>query len=419
PNEELPAARNHLVSPIHDRLTAHNAVWGASFGLEVPLWFQKPGLPAEEHVTFRRSNAFAMVAEEVAAVRERVGLFETTGYAKYEFSGPGARAFLDLLLPNHIPAAGRLALSPMLNRQGKLIGDFTVGALASKHGEERFVVFGSGTAQRYHERWFRQEMATAAVDDAGDRSVTLRVWGNELCGLSIAGPNARALLAGLVDVDVSNDAFAFLDLRDTWVGSVPAIVGRISFTGDLGYEIWCAASYQQQLFDTIMNEGRPHGIRLFGGRALDSMRLDKGWGAWATEYRPIYDPVEANMGWMVRLGDDKGDFIGRDAAVAATAAGPQRRLVLFEMDAGDGDTAADCIGNEPIWHGDGDEARVVGWVTSGGYAHHSRMSIAMGYVPAVLAEETDGWHIEVIGDLRTATRLKEPPFDPAGARMRA
>ena len=413
PNEELPAARKHIVSPIHDRLDRLNAVWGAAYGLEVPLWFQEPGRPAVEEVTFRRSNAFPVVAAEVAAVRERVGLFETTGYAKYEFTGPGARGFLDHLLPNHVPPAGRLALSPMLNRQGRLIGDFTVGALASKLGEERFFVFGSGVAQRYHERWFRQEMAAAGVDHGGDGSVSLRVCGYEMTGLSIAGPNARAVLAGLADLDVSNGEFPFLDFRDTWVGSVPALVGRISFTGDLGYEIWCDGSYQQQLFDALVEAGDGHGMRPFGARALDSMRLDKGWGAWATEYRPIYDPFEANMGWMIRLG--KGDFVGRDAAVAAKEAGPARRLVLFEVDVAVGEDAADCVGNEPIWHGD----EVVGWVTSGGYAHHSGRSIAMGYVTSELAEDIEGWRIEVIGDLRPATRLTEPPFDPAGARMRS
>lgn len=405
PNEELPEGRDHMVSPIHGRLDDLNAVWGASYGLEVPLWFQTEG-KAEETVTFRRSNAFDVVAEEVAAVRRGVGIFETTGYAKYEITGPGARAWLDHLLTNTIPKPGRLALSPMLNRQGKLIGDFTVGTLADALGTERFMIFGSGSAQQYHERWFRQEMPD-------DGSVHLRVCGNELTGLSIAGPNARAVIAELTDFDVSNEAFGFLDFRDSYVGSVPAMIGRVTFTGDLGYEIWCAASFQPQLFDALMAAGADHGITMFGGRALDSMRFDKGWGSWATEYRPIYDPYEANMGWMVKL--DKGDFIGRDAARAAKAGGPERKLVTFAMDAGTGDDAADCIGNEPVWH----DGAVVGWITSGGYAHHSKMSMALGYVPTEFAASDGPWEIEVVGVMRTATRLDEPPFDPTGSRMRS
>ncbi|MFT4774176.1 MAG: dimethylglycine dehydrogenase [Candidatus Azotimanducaceae bacterium] len=416
PNEELPDAREHMQSPIHDRLDSHNAVWGASYGLEVALWFQTHG-KAEETVTFRRSNAFDVVAEEVSAVRNGVGMFETTGYAKYEVTGTGARAWLDGLLTNNIPPAGRLALTPMLNHQGKIIGDFTVGCLTNALGDERFMIFGSGAAQQYHERWFREQLRVASPA-GGD--VSLRVCGNELTGLSIAGPNARAVLDELTDFDVSNDEFGFLDFRQTWVGSVPCMVGRVTFTGDLGYEIWCAASFQQQLFDTLFEAGRPHGMRLFGLRALDSMRLDKGWGSWGTEYRPIYDPYEANMGWMVRLGDEaKGDFVGRDAAEAAKQTGPKRKLVLFEMDAGTGDEAADCIGNEPIWHNGPDGNTVVGWVTSGGYAHHSEKSIAMGYVPAVHAASDGPWEIEVVGVMRSATRLTEAPFDPSGARMRS
>jgi dimethylglycine dehydrogenase len=409
PNEELPAARDHMQSPIHDRLDARNAVWGASYGLEVPLWFQRDGEEPIEEVTFRRSNAFDVVADEVAAVRNGVGVFETTSYAKYEITGPGARAWLDRLLANRIPAPGRLALSPMLNRQGRIIGDFTVGTLADALGIERFLVFGSGSAQHYHERWFVEQLP-----DNG--SVHVRTCGNELTGLSIAGPASRAVLAELCDIDVSNEGLAFLDFRDTWVGSVPCLVGRVSFTGDLGYELWCSASFQQQLFDAVMAAGVEHGIRPFGGRALDSMRLDKLWGAWATEYRPIYDPFEANMGWMVRVDDaDKGDFIGRAAAVVAKAAGAARRLVAFELDAGTGGDAADCIGNEPIWHGD----EVVGWITSGGYAHHSSMSIGLGYVPVERATSDGPWEIEVVGVRRAARLLAEPPFDPAGTRMRS
>jgi len=416
PNEELPDAREHMQSPIHDRLESHNAVWGASYGLEVALWFQTHG-KAEENVTFRRSNAFDVVADEVAAVRNGVGIFETTGYAKYEVTGTGARAWLDGLLTNNIPPAGRLALTPMLNHQGKIIGDFTVGCLTDALGDERFMIFGSGAAQQYHERWFREQLRVASPA-GGD--VSLRVCGNELTGLSIAGPNARVVLDELTDFDVSNDEFGFLDFRQTWVGSVPCMVGRVTFTGDLGYEIWCAASFQQQLFDTLSEAGRPHRMRLFGLRALDSMRLDKGWGSWGTEYRPIYDPYEANMGWMVRLGDEsKSDFVGRNAAEAAKQAGPKRKLVLFEMDAGTGDEAADCIGNEPIWHNGPDGNAVVGWVTSGGYAHHSEKSIAMGYVPAVHATSDGPWEIEVLGVMRSATRLTEAPFDPSGARMRS
>ena len=416
PNEELPEGRPLVKSPLFDRQQAAHAVWGASYGLEVPLWFQEPGLPTEETVTFRRSNAWDRVAEECRTVREAVGLYETSGFAKFEVTGPGARDWLDHLMTNAIPRNGRLALTPMLNHQAKVIGDLTVGALpgaglgatgvagddVESGADERFVIFGSGVAERYYERWFTAHLPP-------DGSVRYRTLGRGLGGLSIAGPRARDVLSVLVDTDVSAEAFRFLDLREMYVDMIPALVARITFTGDLGYEIWVPAEYLTLLHDLLMEVGEPHGMGRFGGRALDSMRFEKSFGAWATEYRPIYDPYEAGMGWMVKL--EKGDFIGRGAAEAIAEAGPDRRLVFFRVDADD----ADCIGDEPIWH----DGEVVGWVTSGGYAHHSQASVAMGYVPADRSEAISDWEVEIVGVRRTATRLDEPIFDATGSRMRS
>ncbi len=404
PNEELPAGRPLFTSPIHGRLTDANAVWGAYYGLETAMWFQRPGQDPVEDVTFRRSNAFEVVADEVRAVREGVGMIETTGFAKHEFTGSAARTFLDRVMANRIPAEGRMALTPMLNHQGMLIGDFTVAALPTELGDdERFLVLGSGIADGYHERWFRDHLT-----DFGD-GVTYRSRGNELTGLSIAGPSSRALLASVAEEDVSGDAFRFLDICPMSLAMVPALVGRITFTGDLGYEIWVPASLQARLFDMLTEAGAEHGIRLFGLNALNSMRFDKNFGGWATEYRPIYTPWEARMDRFVKL--DKGDFIGREAAAASHAAGPDRLLTAFTVDVDD----ADVIGNEPIWH----NGEVVGWVTSGGYAHWSRASCALGYVPTHLADADDDFEIEVVGVRRPANRIAEPLFDPTGSRMRS
>ena len=413
PNEELPAGRPLHTSAIHDQLDAANAVWGASYGLEYPLWFQRPGAEGVEQVTFHRSNAFDVVAEEVHATRTGVGLLETTGFAKHEFTGPGARAFLERTMANRIPEPGRMALTPMLNHQGMLIGDFTVATISTttdptngSEGPERFLVFGSGAAEGHHERWFRSQLP-----HTGDR-VAYRPLSHEMAGLSISGPAARQVLASLTDMDVSNDSFRFLDVRRMDLGMVPALVARISFTGDLGYEFWVPASLQQRLFQLLTEAGEPHGMRLFGLRALDSMRFDKGFGAWASEYRPVYTPWEARMDRFVKL--DKGDFIGREAAAASLAAGPERRLCLLDVDV-DG---ADALGDEPIWH----DGEVVGWVTSGGYAHWSEVSCALGYLPVALTgtdSPSTGFEVEVLGVRRAATRLDEPLFDPSGSRMRS
>lgn len=403
PNEELPAARPLLTSPIYDRLDAAHAVWGASYGLEHALWFAEPGQERVETPTLRRSNAWCRVAEESRAVRDTVGMIETTNFAKYEFAGPGARRFLDRLLAGTIPGVGRIALSPMLGERGQIIGDFTVAALPATDGAgERFMLFGSGVAERYHERWFDAHLPY-------DDTVSYRSFGPNLCGLSIAGPAARELLASLAHADVSADGFGFLHIRRIDVGMVPALVGRISFTGDLGYELWVEPAYQARLFDELMAAGRSYDLRLFGARALNSLRLEKSYGSWATEYRPIYDPFEAGLGPFVKLG--KGAFIGRDAAARIRADGPKRRLVSFTVDADE----ADVIGDEPIWH----DGTVVGWVTSGGYAHASKASVALGYVPTPLATADDGFEIEVVGVRRPATRLDACLFDPEGSRMRA
>ena len=400
PNEELPAGRPLYTSPIHERLTEANAVWGASYGLENALWFQEKGKEPIEDVTFKRSNAFGLVGEEVRAVREKVGLMETTGFAKHEFSGSGAREFLEKLVTNKVPSAGRLTLAPMLNEKGMLIGDFTIATLADPFTEEeRFLIFGSGVAEGYHHRWFTSHLPS-------DGSVSYRVLSHEMTGLSIAGPLARDVLASLVEEDVSNEAFRFLDIRPMNVGMVPAIVGRISFSGDLGYEFWVPASLQASLFDLLVQAGEPHGMKLFGLHALNSLRFDKNFGGWATEYRPIYNPWEAGLEHFVKL--DKGDFIGREAALAAKEKGVERKLTAFTIDTED----ADAVGDEPIWV----NGEVVGWVTSGGYAHWSQASCALGYVPV----NTEGtFEIEILGKKRLATPLDEPLFDPSGSKMRS
>ncbi len=400
PNEELPAGRPLYTSPIHERLTEANAVWGASYGLENALWFQEKGKEPIEDVTFKRSNAFGLVGEEVRAVREKVGLMETTGFAKHEFSGSGAREFLEKLVTNKVPSAGRLTLAPMLNEKGMLIGDFTIATLADPFTEEeRFLIFGSGVAEGYHHRWFTSHLPS-------DGSVSYRVLSHEMTGLSIAGPLARDVLTSLVEEDVSNEAFRFLDIRPMNVGMVPAIVGRISFSGDLGYEFWVPASLQASLFDLLVQAGEPHGMKLFGLHALNSLRFDKNFGGWATEYRPIYNPWEAGLEHFVKL--DKGDFIGREAALAAKEKGVERKLTAFTIDTED----ADAVGDEPIWV----NGEVVGWVTSGGYAHWSQASCALGYVPV----NTEGtFEIEILGKKRLATPLDEPLFDPSGSKMRS
>jgi dimethylglycine dehydrogenase len=362
--------------------------------MEHALWFAPPGSPPIEDITFRRSNAHPHVAAEVAAVRGGVGMIEISTYGKFEVEGHASAPWLSRMLANGLPAIGRIALSPMLNPAGRLIGDFTVARLA----EDRFFLVGTMAAERFYERWFEAHLP--------DRGVRIQAAATAWTGLSLAGPRARDVLQLLVRQDLAS--FPFLSFARMDVGMAPAMVGRISFTGDLGYEIWVRPDYQRYLYDLLMDAGAPLGLRLFGARALNAMRLEKHFGSWAREYRPIYTPIEAGLGRFVAW--DKPDFVGRDAALAARIDGGRLRLCAFAVDASD----ADAIGDEPIWH----RGNTVGWVTSGGFGHTVGTSLALGYVPRALAAERDGFEIEIIGERRPARRLPAPLFDPTGARMR-
>ncbi|NVD39661.1 GcvT family protein [Ensifer sp. HO-A22] len=397
PNEELPAGRPLLTTPIYDRLKAAGAVFGASYGLETPLWFAPPGV--EDHFSWHRSTDFDTVGDEARAVRASVGLMETSGFAKYEIKGAGAEAWLDRMLACRIPAQGRMSLAPMLKDDGKLIGDFTLAKL----DEQDFLLIGSGIAEDYHMRWFEAHLPD-------DGSVSIRPLKLELIGLSIAGPKARDVLAALTHLDVGDRAFAFMDIRRMDLGMAPVIVGRVSYTGDLGYEIWTKPEYQRYLFDLILEKGAAFGIRLFGLRALNALRLEKSFGSWSREYRPLYGPLEAGLGRFVALGKP-ADFIGKAAAAAEKMEGGHLRLRTFLLETRD----ADVIGDEPIYF----NGAVRGWVTSGGYAHASGVSVALGYVPKEIADQETGWAVELLGEILTARLQPYPLFDANGERMRA
>ncbi len=451
PNEFLPAARNVATSPIFDLLSARNAVFGDGFGLEAPLWFAPAGAEPVEEVSFGRSNAWDSVRAETLAVRASVGIIETTGFCKFMVSGPGARSFLDRLTTSRVPLPGRMSLAPMTNVNGNLIGDLTVaclpaapgcaegpegtvvgGATGNIRGGEQFVVFGSGIAERFYERWFHQHLRA-------DGGVSFETLGAELCGLSIAGPNSRALLEKLTNSDVSAHGMRFMAFAELNIGVAPVWCGRVTFTGDLGYEFWIPARYQRYVYQQLLNAGEEFGLRHFGLHALNSLRLEKGFGSWAREYRPIYDPFEAGLDRFVRL--DK-DFIGRDALAAKYAdsgEGRHRTLCTWTVESEPGRAGVDVVGDEPVSL----DGEVVGWVTSGGYAHHSETSVAMGYVPADLASAGGsvevsaadppagsveapasglpqaGFEIEIMGRQRRAKLIDGCLWDPHGERMRS
>lgn len=394
PNEELPAARPHHTTPMYDIFSNMGAVWGQQFGLEVPNYFAQGDEPTFETPSFRRSDAFDATGREVRAVREGVGINEVQNFGKYLVSGTNARVWLDKVMAGRVPAIGRISLTPMLSPKGRLIGDFTMSCL----GEELFQLTASYGAQAFHSRWFEQHMMDGVtVENISDRRT----------GFQIAGPKAREVLQACTLDDVSE--MKFLDVRPMTVGMTNCLVLRVSYTGDLGYEIYCDAMAQRQLWQTLWEAGQPHGITPFGMRAMMSLRLDKFFGAWLLEFGPDYTAAETGLDRFISFKKNT-DFIGRAAAEKERADGPARKLVAFEVDALD----ADVQGYEPIWH----EGTVIGFCTSGGYSHFAGKSVAQGFVPTHQATEGLAVEIEILGKMRPARLITTPLFDADGARMR-
>ncbi|MEJ6394698.1 FAD-dependent oxidoreductase [Gymnodinialimonas sp. 2305UL16-5] len=394
PNEELPAARPFRTTAMYDVFDQMGAVWGQQYGLEVPNYFAAPGEARYETPSFRRSNAFEATAREVAAVRGAVGINEVQNFGKYNVRGAGARAWLDRLMAGRIPPPGRLSLSPMLSPSGKIIGDFTITCLKDDH----FQLTGSYGAQDYHKRWFQQNLDDGVVlDNVSDRRT----------GFQIAGPKARAVLQAVTREDVSD--LAFLQVRQLTIGHSTAIVQRVSYTGDLGYEIYVDAMEQRALWDVLWAAGQPQGMKPFGMRAMMSLRLDKFFGSWMREYSPDYTPAETGLDRFIAWKKNM-DFIGRAAVEAERSAPPERLLAAFEVDAHD----ADVVAYEPIWI----DGAVQGFCTSGGYSHHAQKSVALGFVPRDQAVDGRAVQIEILGQMRDATLITTPLFDADNTRMR-
>lgn len=397
PNEELPAARPFRRSPIYQRLVERGAVMGAAIGLEAALWFAPPGISRTETPTYRRSEAFPHVRNECHAVRTAVGLYEASNYGKYEVTGRGARAWLDRVFACRIPRTGRMTLAPMLNPAGRIVGDLSIAALAA----DRFLIIGSGFAEAFHMRWFA---GTNPPDN-----VFIRAASATYNGFSVAGPNARTLLQRLTRTNLSNSSFKFFDVTETAIGMSPAIISRSGFTGELGYEIWVTPDYLTQLYEDLLEAGSDLGLTHFGGRALSSLRLEKGYGSFNKDFRPDYTAAETGLDRFIDF--TKPEFIGRAAALAEREHGPKRRFTIFEVDAED----ADVVGYESVLL----DGKAVGYVTSGAYGNWVGKSLAAGYIPAALATDGAEFRIEILGrDCRAAVR-SAPLHDPAGVRLRS
>ncbi len=397
PNQELPAARKHQTTPMYDIWAAQGAVFGAQYGMEVVNYFAQDNDPTFETPSFRRSDAFAATKREALAVRQAVGINEVHNFGKYLITGLGARDWLNRIMAGRIAKTGRLSLTPMLSEQGKLIGDFTVSCLS----ENIFQLTASFGQQAIHMRWFERHLP--------EHGVSVENISTRRIGFQIAGPKAGAVLAACTDADVTPAAFKFLDVQEMTVGGCDALVQRVSYTGDLGFEVYVDADAQVKLYRALAAAGADHGMRPFGMRAMMSLRLDRFFGSWNAEFSPDYTPGETGMDRFVSYDKDV-DFIGKAAVLAERASGPARQLCVFDVAAND----ADVVAYEPIWIA----GAVVGFCTSGGYSHFAEKSMAFGFVPTDLITDDLTVEIEILGQMCTARRMLVPLFDPDGTALR-
>ena len=398
PNEERAAGRPAMTRPAYEMQRGMGAVFGLNAGWEHPLWFaDAPG--TEDTNGFARQNWFEPVGREAAMLRDAVGVIDISNFGKYEVTGPGAGDWLDALVANHVPREiGKSCLTPLIGMRGGVAGDFTI----TMTGDESYMMIGSGMAERYHRRFFDM---VPLPDGTGFEVATPRI-----AGFNVAGPRSREMLAGLTDADLSNEGWRFMRSRRIAVGGVDCLAIRVSFTGDLGWELHCAVDDQVVLYETLLEAAAAHGGGPVGGRALGALRIEKGYGSWGREYSPEYWPQEAGLHGLIKL--DK-NFLNKEAYLKISNTPPRESLTMFEVDVTDN---ADANGGEPIFLADGTP---VGRVTSGSYGYTVGKSLAIGYAREGVVRAGDRVEIFILGKPHAATVLEKPPFDAGGERLRA
>lgn len=391
PNEQLPAGRPLKMAPAYSDMTAAGCQWGQSWDLEVPLYFAPEGF--KETPSLKRSNAHDIVAAECRAVRETVGLLDITGFSRFEVTGENAEIWLNTIMASRLPKPGRARLAPMLGEDGRLKGDLTV----FNWGDGTWWIMGSYYLRTWHMRWFNDHMMDG---------VRVRDLGEEMAGFSLSGPNSKAVIEQLTDGPVGD--LPFMGCGDFDIGRLRCKVGRLSVTGELGYEIHCRMGDHITLRKTLLAAGADQGMVEVGFNALLSLRLEKSFGIWSAEFTQGYTP---GMTGMDRWIDWDKDFVGKAAAIAERDGnGPAQVQVTLDV-AADG---ADASGYEPVWK-DGDK---VGFVTSGGYGHTTGKSLAMALVNTEHASVGTTLKVHIVGIERDATVIAPSPHDPAGKAMR-
>jgi len=404
PRQQSEQARGLRTTPFYERQQALGAVFFESAGWERPQWYEANGelLTGEEILPVDEWSArewSPIVQAEHRACRERAGIFDLTPFTKVEVSGSGALEFLQRLAANDVDkAVGVVVYTAMLSPRAGIMCDLTVTRLDA----ERFWVVTGGAVGRHDIAWMRAHLPD-------DGSVTLTDLSSAMCCLGVWGPLARDLVGSVTEDDLSNEALPYMRAAALHVGHVPCRALRLSYVGELGWEIYAPAEFGRGLWDTLWEAGRPLGAVACGGAAYDSLRLEKGYRLWGQDIDEEHNPYEAGLGWLVRLGKD-ANFIGRDAAASIKERGVERKLCCLVVD----DPAVMLVGKEPLLEGD----TPVGYVTSAGYGATMGESILYGYLPTRLSEPGTSLAIHSAGADHAVTVVTEPRFDPDMSRLR-
>jgi 4-methylaminobutanoate oxidase (formaldehyde-forming) len=402
PNHERSAGRPLRLSPAYGRLAALGASFGEKSGWERANWFDPNAADGDESLRPRGwagENWSPAIAAEAAATRERAGIFDQSSFAKIEVQGTGALAFLQRMCANDVDRpVGTLVYTQMLNNAGGIEADFTVTRL----GDSRFRIV-TGTAFGNHDLgWLRKHLPD-------DGSVVLNDVSSAYACFCLWGPRARDIIQPLTKADMSHEGFRYMTAREISVGDVPVVAARVTYVGELGWELYCPAEYGAGLWDLLWEAGAAHGLAACGYRAIDALRIEKGYRVWGSDITPEDGPDEAGLGFAVKV-EKPGGFIGRDAVVAARERGIERKLACLVL----ADPRAVTLGSEPVRVGD----EVVGRVTTGGFGYAVSSSIALAYLPVAHAGVGTEVEIEVFGEWVSATVAAEPLYDPSGSRIR-
>ncbi|MGQ9647702.1 MAG: GcvT family protein [Thermodesulfobacteriota bacterium] len=399
PYEEMKSARPLRMSPLYYRLKGMRAVFGEKSGWERPNWFAPKGVPAKDILGWGLPNWFKHVGREHQTIRTKAGIIDQTSFGKIEVKGPGALSLLQRITDNQMDKpVGSVTYTQMLNERGGIECDLSVSRIAEDH-----FYLVTGTAFIKHDlSWIQGHLPE-------DRAVTVNDISSSKACITLCGPQARNILKQLTKDDISNESFPYMTCKQITLGYAPVLAIRITYVGELGWELHLPTEYALHVYDALWEAGKPFGLANAGYRCIDSLRLEKGYRYWSGDISPEYTPFEAGLDFCVKM--DKGDFIGRDALLTQKQRGINRRLCCLTIQSG----PLMPVGKEAILDGD----KVIGIVTSGGFGHTIKKPIAYGYLPMNYSKPGTRLQIEVAAKRYDATVEKEPLYDPENKKVKA